>query len=130
MNIFTRFALAFVFLCPLLTGCARSDAQIQRALIGTWIETGENFRSTRIVSPSGTFDFQITAFKNGITDKEAGTLLAKDGGLIITLTNDSRINASFMPIGLHGRIVRLSEHDLVVRWDGLDQDRVLQRTKP
>ncbi|HEY1718687.1 MAG TPA: hypothetical protein VGH42_10415 [Verrucomicrobiae bacterium] len=120
----------FIFLGLLLTGCGRSDAKIQRQLTGTWVEKGDSFRSTRAVSPSGNFDFEITGLTNGITVKEEGTLLAKDGDLIITVTNDSRTNATLMAHGLHGRIVSLNNDDLVVRWDGIDKDMVLQKAKP
>jgi len=122
--------ITFIFLSLLLTGCGRRDSQIQQELTGTWVETGDSFRSTRVVSPSGSFDFQITGLTNGITVKEEGTLLARDGDLIITLTKDSRTNATFSPQGLRGRIVRLNDHELVVRWDGIDKDVVSQKVKP
>jgi hypothetical protein len=125
-----KYTITFLFLALLLTGCGRRDAKIQHALTGTWLEAGDSFQSTRVVSPSGSFDFQITGLTNGITVKEEGTLLARDGGLIVTVTNDSRTNASLMPQGLHGRIVHLDEHDLVVRWDGVDKDMDLQKAKP
>jgi hypothetical protein len=125
-----KYTITFILLGLLLTGCGRRDAKIQQQLTGTWVETGDSFRSTRVVCSSGSFDFQITGLTNGITVKEAGTLLARDGDLIITVTNDSRTNASLMPQVLHGRVVRLDEHDLVVRWDGIDKDTVLQKARP
>jgi hypothetical protein len=125
-----KYTITFIFLALLLTGCGRRDAKIQQQLTGTWVETGDSYRSTRVVSPSGSFDFQITSLTNGITVKEAGTFLVRDGDLIVTVTNDSRTNASLMPQGLHGRIVRLDEHDLVVRWDGIDKDMILQKAQP
>jgi PBP1b-binding outer membrane lipoprotein LpoB len=122
--------ITFIFLGLLLTGCSRNDSEIQRQLTGTWVETGDSFRSTRVVSPSGSFDFQITGLTNGITVKEEGTLLARDGALIITLTKDSRTNATFSPQGLRGHIVHLNDHELVVRWDGIDKDMTMQKVKP
>ena len=122
--------ITFIFLGLLLTGCSHSDSEIQRQLTGTWVETGDSFRSTRVVSPSGSFDFQISGLTNGVTVKEEGTLLARDGGLIITLTKDSRTNAAFSPQGLRGRIVRLNDQEMVVRWDGIDKDVVAQKVKP
>ena len=125
-----KYTTTFILLGLLLTGCGRRDAKIQQALTGTWVEAGDSFRSTRVVSPSGSFDFLITGLTNGVTVKEEGTLVTKDGDLIITVTNDSRTNASLMPQGLHGRIVRLDEHELVVRRDGIDKDTALQKATP
>ncbi len=138
-----KFTITFILLGLLLTGCGRnnakvqqqSDAMIQQQLTGTWDEltgtrdeTRDYFKSTRVLSPSGSFEFQI-AGTNGIIVKEEGTLLAKAGDLIVTVTNDSRTNASLMLQGLHGRILLLNEQDLVVRWDGIDIDSFARKVK-
>jgi len=128
-----KYTITFLLLALLLMSCGRRDAKIQQKLTGTWgVDInlkGRQLHSTSIVSPDGSFADEITGFADGRIMKTEGRLLATNGMLIDIVTKNSETNAR-VPGTLRGRIVRLNDHELIVRWDGNDKDAVLQKVKP
>jgi hypothetical protein len=124
-----KYPITFIFLSLLLTSCGRNDAKIQQRLSGTWdIDRGFGVHGTLVVSPDGSIKSQFTGFTNGFILQVEGTLLAKDGGLIETVTKVNETNGT-LPRSIRGRIVHLNDHELVVRWDGMKSDIVSQKVE-
>jgi len=106
--------LTFVLLGFLLTGCSRRDATIQRELTGTWTRHFENgVNVTNVIAPDGSYRCQLVGGPGGSTHSLEGTLVAKDGMLIDTMTSDGQANAH-MPQVMQWQIVRIDRHELVL----------------
>ena len=104
----------FVLLGLLLTGCSRRDAAIQRELTGTWTCHFENGATvTNVVAPGGGYRCQLVGGPSGPTTTLEGTLIARNGMLIDTVTGDSHTNAR-LPRVMEWQIVRIDRHELVL----------------
>jgi len=100
-----------------VTGCGRSDASIQQAMTGTWaVEFGGKIRCTNVISSNGGFTGTVTGFPDGHVIQVAGTIIARGGDLIETITNSSEKNEP-LPLIVNGHIIRLDDHEMVTRWD-------------
>jgi hypothetical protein len=111
-------AIIFILLSCLLTACGGRDAELQRKLTGTWDgDLGQNVHSRTVVHADGSFEALLTGYPNGELIKIEGMLQAKEGRLIDTVTKCSATNVP-VPYVLHGRMVRIDDHECVVRWDG------------
>jgi len=112
-----KYSVPLVLLCLLLIGCGRRDARIQHAVTGTWVvHFGGNVRSTNIIRPDGGFSATVTGFTNGSSLRIEGTILAKGGDLIETITRDSDPNEK-VPMVVRGHIISLDRHQMVTTWD-------------
>jgi major membrane immunogen (membrane-anchored lipoprotein) len=114
----------------LLAGCGRrDDAEIQDKLTGTWVfDFGNGVQSTVVQHQDGSYRTHITGFTDGSVHILEGTMLAKDGVLIDTITNDNRTNEP-VPRSSRVRIVRLNDHEMVLRWDSMQSDSVARKVK-
>ncbi len=121
--------VTLIMLILLLTACGQrhpspvtSDRDIQKRLAATWIfETnrdGEQFRSITVIAPDGGYVAEATVVRSNVTQRfsESGTILAKDGVLIETMTRHSSTNAR-VPLVNRKRIVRLDDRELVVQYE-------------
>jgi hypothetical protein len=128
-----KYTIPFLLLVLLLTSCGRRDAKIQQELTGTWrvdVNLGsQKLHSTFVVTPDGSCATEVTGFDGGKIMKTEGTLLATNGVLIDIVTRNSWPDSK-VPDITHGRIVSMSDHELIVRWDGMDKDSVLKKVKP
>jgi hypothetical protein len=112
-----KHAFAFLALSLLLTACGRNDARLQRQVTGTWVvEVGNNIRSVNLIRPDGSYAAKVTGFTNGSVVMIEGTFRVKNGELIETVTKSSQTNEK-VPFTVHGKIIRLNEHEIVAKWD-------------
>jgi hypothetical protein len=110
-------AFTFIILCLLLTACGRSDARIQKQVTGTWVvDAGNNIRSVNLIRPDGSFATKVTGFTNGSVVLIEGTFRVKNGELVETVTKSSQTNEK-VPFVVHGKIIRLNDHEMVAKWD-------------
>jgi hypothetical protein len=106
--------LTFILLSFLLTGCSRRDATIQKELTGAWTRhSGNGFSVTNVIAPDGSYHCQLAGGSNGPVDILEGTLIAKDGVLIDTVTKDSETNQQ-TPRVMQWQIVHIDRHELVL----------------
>jgi len=106
--------LTFVLLSLLFAGCSRRDATIQKELTGTWTHHfGNGGSATTVIAPDGSYHCQLVGGPNGPVDTLEGTLLAKNGVLIDTVTKDSETNQQ-TPRVTQEQIVRIDGHQLVL----------------
>jgi hypothetical protein len=106
--------LTFVLLSFFLTGCGHRDASIQRELAGTWTRHfGNGCSVTNVIAPDGTYHCQLVGGPNGPTDTLEGTMIARNGVLIDTVTKDSQTNQQ-TPRVTQSQIVRIDGHQLVL----------------
>jgi hypothetical protein len=106
--------LTFVLLSLLLVGCSRSDATIQKELTGTWTRHSVvGFAVTNVIAADGSYVCQLFGNPNGRVDTLEGTLIATNGGLIDTVTNDSETNQQ-TPRAMQWQIVYIDGHGLVL----------------
>ena len=87
-----KYILPFVTLSLLLTGCSpRSprDVKIQKELTGSW----SNGLGDTVIASDGAYHCQMTSSDGKIT-KVVGTMIAKNGVLIDTLTSTTQTNIS------------------------------------
>ena len=97
-----------------LTGCDHRDATIQRELTGTWTRhLGNGCSVTNVIAPDGSYHCQLVGGPNGPTDTLEGTMMARNGVLIDTVTKDSQTNQP-TPRVTQSQIVRLDGHQLVL----------------
>ena len=120
-----KYLSLFVVLSLLLTGCGSRDAKIQQQVAGTWVvEVDRNIRSLNIIRPDGRFAAKVTGFTNGSVIMIEGTIQARGGGLIETVTKSSQ-KSEKVPFVVHGQIIRLNERELVTKWDTKPQSVVV-----
>jgi len=106
--------ITFVLLGFLLTGCGQRDATIQRQLTGTWTRHfGNGCSVTNVIAPDGSYHCQLVGGPNGPFDTLGGTIIAKNGVLINTVTKDSETNQQ-TPRVTQEQIVRIDGHQLVL----------------
>jgi hypothetical protein len=93
-----RNTITLIFLGLLLTGCGRHDAQLQKAITGSWSD-GFFFKIT--LAPDGSWESQWARPTNGLTYLTyQGTWAVKDGLLVSTLTNCVAVGTTnFVPVG-------------------------------
>ena len=109
-----KMILTFVLLSFVLTGCGQRDATIQRQLTGTWTRHfGNGCSVTNVIAPDGSYHCQLVGGPNGPTNTLEGTLIAKNGVLIDTVTKDSETNQQ-TPRVTQEQIVRIDGHQFVV----------------
>lgn len=111
-------AYTFILLSLLLTGCGRSDVQIQQEITGTWlVHFGGKVQSINVISPDGSYTATISGFKDGRVIRIQGMIHASDGELIETITRDNDPK-QMLPMIVHGRIVSLDGQQMVTKWGG------------
>lgn len=116
-NLMKRVLIFFLLTC-LLTGCGRSDATIQQRMAGTWlVHFAGRVQCTNYIRPNGDYVAIVTGLPNGGSIRIEGTIMAKDGELIETITRDSD-RSQLVPFVVRGHVVRLDEQHMVTRWDG------------
>jgi hypothetical protein len=109
--------MTFIVLSLLLTACSHRDAVIQQDVTGTWVVYyADNIQSTNVIKPDGGYTATVSGFTNGSIVRIEGTVLARDGALIETITNDSETNHK-VPSVVHGRLIRVDDHRMVTQWD-------------
>jgi hypothetical protein len=107
--------LTFVLLSFLLAGCGHRDARIQSQLTGTWTRHfGNGCSVTNVIAPDGSYHCQLLGGSNGPTDTLEGTMIARNGALIDTVTKDSEMNQP-TPRATQCQILRIDGHQLVLR---------------
>jgi hypothetical protein len=106
-----------------------SDANIQRKLTSTWVvDMTHDVRGTNIIHSDGHFEAQVSGIPDCANITTEGTLFAKNGILIETVTKFSPTNTS-VPFVLHGHIIRLDDNELVVNWDNVPNRTVTTSRK-
>lgn len=105
--------LTFILLSLLAVGCSRRDATIQKELTGTWTRHPGSVSIANVIAPDGSYHCQLVGAPNGTTDTLEGTLIAKSGVLIDTVTRDSETNQP-TPRVMQWQIVRIDRHELVL----------------
>jgi major membrane immunogen (membrane-anchored lipoprotein) len=126
-----KYTIPFIMLTLLLVGCGRRDAEIQQQVTGTWVvHYGGDIRSTNIIRPDGGYSATVTGFPDGHRISIAGSILAKGGDLIETITTDSDTNQA-LPMVVRGHIIRLDDHQLVAKWDAKHAETTIaQKVEP
>jgi hypothetical protein len=112
-----KYTITLILLSLLLTRCGRRDAKIQQQVTGTWVvHYGGDIRCTNIIRPDGGYTATVTGFPNGSVIRIEGTILARGGDLIETITSDSETNQN-VPIVVRGHIISLDDHQMITKWD-------------
>jgi hypothetical protein len=112
-----KLTFALIALALLLTACRRtpSDEQIRQQMIGTW-QTG---RGTIEHRADGSYVHRfVINVTNDVTHEgthltEAGTWQVKDGCILTVITNEPWSNTDHTIS--HFQVVRLADHELVIR---------------
>jgi hypothetical protein len=106
--------LTFVLLSFLIAGCSRRDAKIQKELTGTWHrDYGHGFQITNVIAADGSYEVQVVGLNNVTVGSSEGSLIAKNGALIDTVTKDGNTNAQ-TPRVIQWQIVHIDERELVM----------------
>jgi hypothetical protein len=105
--------LTFALLSFLAAGCSHRDETIQRQLTGAWIHISGTVRVTDAIAPDGTYYCRIYDGPSRESDTLVGTLIAKNGVLIDTVTRDSETNQP-TPRVMRWQIVRIDKNELVL----------------
>jgi hypothetical protein len=120
-----KFALTFLALSLLLSGCSR-DAKLSKKILGTWKHDGTNtqgtgtFTSTTTIAPDGTFSYLRIWNERPLTNTFAGTWQIREGFMFMPLTNRSGPNPQVPPGAIiKNRIIRLDDHEFVCETDGI-----------
>jgi hypothetical protein len=120
-----RFALTFLALGLLLTGCNR-DTKLTKKVPGTWKHEGtstqgtDTFTSTMTILPDGTFSYFRLWNERPLTNTYAGTWQIRGGFMFMTLTNRSGPNPHVPPGAIiKFRIIRLDDHEFVDEINGI-----------
>ena len=112
-----KYTITVICLSLFLTGCGRSDLQIQQEMAGTWlVHFGGSVYCINVIRPDGGYTASVTGFANGNVIRIKGTILARHGKLIETITADSDPGQQ-LPMIVHGHIIRLDDHQMITRWD-------------
>jgi hypothetical protein len=121
-----RFALIFLTLSLLLTGCGR-DAKLTKKIPGIWKHDGtstggtDTFTSTMTISHDGTFSYFRVWNEKPLTNTFAGTWQIRGDIMFMTLTNRSGPNPNIPAwvSPMQARIIRLDDHQMVEEMDGI-----------
>jgi hypothetical protein len=126
-----KYTIPFIMLTLLLVGCGRRDAKIQQQVTGTWVvHYGGDIRCTNIIRPDGAYSATVTGFPDGHSISIEGTMVAKGGDLIETITSDSETNQT-VPIVVRGHIISLDDHQMVTKWDAKQAETTIaQKVEP
>ncbi len=96
-------------------------------LAGTWIvNVGGNVQFITTVTPNGTYVCRLDGLTNGVTRRLEGTEQIKNGFLIDLCTYDSQTNTS-VPRTNRFRIIRMNDHEMVLKWDGNPYETVVRK---
>ena len=102
-----KYALTFVLLVLLLTGCNR-DARLSRKVVGTW-QAGSSM--TEVFKDDGSFLF--SQWHSNQTNAFSGTWQVKNGFLSMTLTNATAPGSNdHAGDSVSFKIVRVDAHHL------------------
>jgi hypothetical protein len=128
---FMKVIFTFILLSLLLTGCGRSDVQIQHEITGTWlVHFGGKVQCVNVISPDGSYTATITGFVNGNVIRIQGTIRAQDGELVETITRDTDPN-QMLPMIVSGQIITLDGRQMITKWGGNPSTTtVAQRIRP
>jgi hypothetical protein len=98
----------------LLTGCSRPDTDLARQITGTWNhEAHRGFEThyvTAVYAPGG--GFSITTKGEDFTSDMAGTWRVEGKVILLTVTNASRGNYSYIGQVLKCRVDHVDSHQL------------------
>ena len=101
----------------------------QSKLTGTWVfDFDDNVQSVITVAPNGSYVCHVEGLTNGRVVKLEGTMQIKDGFVIDLCTNDSQTNAA-VPRTMRGRIIRMNDHEMVLKWNGMTKDAVSRKVE-
>ena len=108
-----KYTIPFILLIFLLVGCNRRDATIQRELTGTWHRDVGGFQVTNVIAADGSYQVQVVGLNNITVGTSEGSLIAKNGVLIDTMTKNSVTNVQ-TPKVVQWQIVRIDKRELVM----------------
>jgi hypothetical protein len=121
-GLFVKLAFAYLPLILLLAGCGqRSDSQMQKKLVGTWVleETyakGGDFKSTITVAADGVYSCDLVTHNSSNVLRNftlEGTWKVTNGVLVDITTKHSNTNAP-LPLISTAKILRLDGQELVL----------------
>jgi hypothetical protein len=121
-GLFVKLAFAYLPLILLLAGCGqRSDSQMQKKLVGTWVleETyakGGDFKSTITVAADGVYSCDLVTHNSSNVLRNftlEGTWKVTNGVLVDITTKHSNTNAP-LPLISTAEILRLDGQELVL----------------
>jgi hypothetical protein len=84
-----KYPAVCLLLCLLLNSCGRSDADLQRRIIGAWIPEGNNGVGLSFAA-DGSYVSKFTG--SNMELNYFGTWVVRNGFLVITITNISALN--------------------------------------
>lgn len=134
-----KLTITVLVLALLAAGCgsrdepkhAFGDVGIRKEMVGTWcFEVGRS-KGRMTIGPDGHYIGRIEVTgSNAVRSVEMeGTQEVKGDTLIDTVTKDTQTNAP-VPRTSRGRIIRVTEDEMVLRWEGMDSDSVLRKERP
>jgi PBP1b-binding outer membrane lipoprotein LpoB len=96
------------------TSVLSSDTTIQNELIGTWHrDFGHGFQITNVITADGSYQGRVVGLNNVTVGSSEGSLIAKNGVLIDTMTKNSNTNVQ-TPQVVQWQIVHIDKHELVM----------------
>jgi hypothetical protein len=120
-----------------LASCSQQDAGPQAAIAGTWLfakdmPDGGQMQSTTRVAANGHYVSHLQTLSSNRISRMVtfeGIFEVKDGCLIDTITKDSQTNAAPVPRTDRARIIRMDDREMVVRYQGKDEEVVFRKQK-
>jgi len=119
-------SLVSLSLCYLLAGCSRHDSS--QSISGTWVFDGSARHGINTVSRDGSYTGRVwtTNSDQVLESVIEGRWEVRDGVLVDTMLKHSDTNA-VLPTTLRARIIKHSDQELVLQWDGMDNTAVLRK---
>jgi hypothetical protein len=110
------------------------DAEVRKTMAGVWSvhldsPNGGFFESVTSVKPNGHYLAQITIRRsNGTVNIDfEGDFEVKNNVLIDRITRDTQTNAEALPRTSRAQIIRVTESEIAVRYEGTDNETVFRR---
>ena len=127
-----RVLLLLLALAAVLAGCKRPVSALSA---GTWkceqaYPSGGRFQSTVILDSQGHYvcNGSITT-SNGVRPFTIeGTMKVDDGFIVDTMTKHTNTNAP-LPHTWRAKIIRLSEDEVVAKWEGAPAETTMRKVK-
>jgi hypothetical protein len=89
LKLAVKYPVVCLLMCFLLNSCGRSDAELQRRIIGTWIQDGNGGFGLSIAA-DGSYASKFTGPNSELN--YFGIWVVRDGFLVTTITNISALN--------------------------------------
>lgn len=128
--IFNEWLIFISAACYVIMGCSQQGhPNSSNNLAGTWIMEGTNVvghftRTETMVATNGSYFATVEVHYSGTdqisTSSMSGTVQIRHGVLFDTITNHSNTNV-VLPWTTSGKIIRLSDRELAVRWEKTTQ---------